>query len=103
MPLCDDSAKVGLGLWNRPLLAFGLEAALLFGGLVLFLRHRAVRSAPPIVFSSIMLATQASVFFSPPPPSDVAVASMALGAYVIFAVVAGLLFDRRRVGHGPSV
>src|SRR4029453_11232462 len=29
LPLFDDSAKVGLGLWNRPALAFGLEATLL--------------------------------------------------------------------------
>jgi hypothetical protein len=26
LPLYDDAAKVGLGLWNRPALAFGLEA-----------------------------------------------------------------------------
>src|SRR5262245_17226016 len=31
MPLYDNRAKVGLGLWNEPILAFGLEAALLFG------------------------------------------------------------------------
>src|SRR5918994_1042381 len=29
LPLYDDTAKVGLGLWNRPTLAFGLESALL--------------------------------------------------------------------------
>ena len=33
LPLYDDSAKVGLGLWNAPALAFGVEAALLFGGM----------------------------------------------------------------------
>src|SRR5258705_11302369 len=32
LPLYDNSAKVGLGLWNRPVLAFGLEPALLLGG-----------------------------------------------------------------------
>src|SRR6266446_4987290 len=29
LPLYDDSAKVGLGLWNHPAPALGLEAALL--------------------------------------------------------------------------
>ena len=32
LPLYDNSGKVGLGLWNAPLVAFGLEVALLFGG-----------------------------------------------------------------------
>jgi hypothetical protein len=30
LSLYGNSAKVGLGLWNAPALAFGLEAALLF-------------------------------------------------------------------------
>jgi len=30
LPLYDNSAKVGLGLWNLPAVAFGLEALLLF-------------------------------------------------------------------------
>src|SRR5262247_4500229 len=30
LPLYDDAAKVGLGLWNVPAAAFGLETALLF-------------------------------------------------------------------------
>jgi len=29
LPLYGSSANVGLGLWNAPALAFGLEAALL--------------------------------------------------------------------------
>ena len=37
LPLYDNTAKVGLGLWNRPVLALGLEAALLFGGILLYL------------------------------------------------------------------
>jgi hypothetical protein len=32
LPLYDDTAKVGLGLWNIPAVAFALEAALLFAG-----------------------------------------------------------------------
>ena len=33
LPLYDNTAKVGLGLWNAPALAFALEAGLLFGGM----------------------------------------------------------------------
>ncbi len=33
LPLYDDAAKVGFGLWNYPVLAFLLEATLLFVGM----------------------------------------------------------------------
>src|SRR5476649_2749608 len=37
LPLYGNSAKVGLGLWNAPALAFGLESAVLLGGMWLYL------------------------------------------------------------------
>jgi hypothetical protein len=95
LPLYDNSAKVGLGLWNAPALAFGLEAALLFGGVWLCLRGRLARSLGTLVFGVLMLAIQAYVFFGPPPASDRAAASMALIAYAVFAAVIWWLQDRR--------
>ena len=95
LPLYDNSAKVGLGLWNAPALAFGLEAALLFGGVWLCLRGRLARSLGTLVFGVLMLAIQAYVFFGPPPTSDRAAASMALIAYAVFAAVIWWLQDRR--------
>src|SRR5467141_3115451 len=68
LPLYDDAVKVGLGLWNRPVLAFGLEAVLLFGGMWLYFRTGVARRTATAVFGLILLATQASVFFGPPPP-----------------------------------
>jgi len=94
LPLYDNSAKVGLGLWNYPALAFGTEAALLFGGMWLCLRGRA-RSAGTIVFGLVMLAIQAYIFFGPPPTSDRSMAWTALGAYAVFALVIWWLQDRR--------
>ena len=38
LPLYDDTMKVGLGLWNYPIVALSLEAGLLFGGMILYLR-----------------------------------------------------------------
>jgi membrane-bound metal-dependent hydrolase YbcI (DUF457 family) len=38
LPLYDNTRKVGLGLWNFPALAFSVEASLLFGGMILYLR-----------------------------------------------------------------
>jgi|SRR6266850_774408 len=100
LPLYDNTAKVGLGLWNYPAPAFLLEVAALFGGMFLYLRSttattRLGRYGIP-VFGVVMLAVQAIVFFGPPPSSDRAAAVTALGAYVLFAAVAGWL-ERRRV------
>lgn len=94
LPLYDDTAKVGLGLWNRPALAFGLEAALLFGGLWLYARTGVTRRGALVLFGLIMLAIQAYVFFGPPPTSDKAAALTALAAYALFALAIRLL-ERR--------
>lgn len=95
LPLYDNSAKVGLGLWNAPALAFGLEAALLFGGMWLCLRGRLARSVGTLVFGVVALAIQATVFFGPPPTSPQAAAATALVAYAVFAAVIWWLQDRR--------
>ena len=95
LPLYDDTAKVGLGLWDRPLLAFGLEAALLLLGLRLYLARKPGRGVGLVVFSLVMLGIQAMVFFGPPPGSGAQIAATALGSYVIFALVAWWLADRR--------
>ena len=102
LPLFDDSAKVGLGLWNRPVLAFGLEATLLLGGMAFYLRRRGGSRVPLVVFGLIMLAIQAYVFFGPPPVSGAAAAVTALGAYVVFALVIWWLADRRTATVGGA-
>jgi hypothetical protein len=86
LPLYDDRAKVGLGLWNFPALAFGLETALLFGGMWLYFGTGPARRTALIVLGLAMLAVQAVVFFGPPPPSGKAAAVTALAAYVLFAL-----------------
>ena len=91
LPLYDDTAKVGLGLWNVPGVAFALEAALLFGGMWLYFGTGVVRRLPMLVFGLVMLGIQAYVFFGPPPGSDKAAAWTALGAYAVFAVVVARL------------
>lgn len=94
LPVYDNAAKVGLGLWNLPALAFGLEAALLFFGMWLYFRKSARRRAATTAFGVIMLAIQAYIFFGPPPASDKSVAATALVSYVVFAIVIGALEGR---------
>src|SRR5439155_8972398 len=87
LPLYDDTAKVGLGLWNSPALALGLEAALLFGGMWLYLQTGTARRMATAGFCVLMLAIQVYVFFGPPPVSDNAASLTAIAAYIVFAAV----------------
>ena len=91
LPLYDNAAKVGLGLWDLPAIAFSIEATLLFVGMWLYFSTGAPRRAATLVFGIVMLAIQAYVFFGPPPRSDKAAASTAILSYAIFAVVIRLL------------
>jgi len=99
LPLIDDAPKVGLGLWNYPAPAFLLEIAVLFSGMVLYLRSTTAtthvgRFGFP-VFGVVMLIVQAMAFFGAPPPSDRVAAIEALVFYAAFAAVAAWL-ERRR-------
>ena len=105
LPLYDDVFKVGLGLWNYPLPALALEAALLVSGLYLYLR--AARSAGRgglyrmVIFGFVMLAIQSIIFFGPPPSSDKATAVTALVSYFLLAGIAYWL-DRKRDIASPG-
>lgn len=87
LPLYDNTAKVGLGLWNYPVPAFLLEAAILFGGLFFFMKCVPTRGRKIllVIFGLFMLLIQASVFFGPPPSSSREIAMMALISYAAFA------------------
>lgn len=100
LPLYDNTAKMGLGLWNLPLPAFLVEAAVLLGGLWFYLRRSQPvrprdRYALPI-FAVVMLGVQSSAFFGPPPPSVAALGVTGFGLYVLLAAVAGWLERGRR-------
>jgi membrane-bound metal-dependent hydrolase YbcI (DUF457 family) len=100
LPLYDDTLKIGLGLWNFPVVALSLEAALLFGGMILYLRVtapiNAIGRVGLPVFGVVMLAIQSYIFFGPPPVSPAAAAFTALGSYIVFAVLAEWLAHHRR-------
>jgi hypothetical protein len=99
LPLYDDTAKVGLGLWNAPVLAFGLETLLFFGGMWLYFRTGVARRRAMIVFGVVMLIAHALVFFGAPPTSPNAAAISALAAYVVFAFVIWLLERKPPLVH----
>jgi hypothetical protein len=105
MPLYDNSYKLGLGLWNYPVLALLLEVAVLFGGMYLYLRttKRVARGGRygMLIFGIIMFAFQASVFFGSPPSSDKAAAVTALIFYFGFAGIAYWLDGKRAWPNSP--
>ena len=91
LPLFDDSAKVGLGLWNYPAIAFGLEIVLLFGGIFLYMRATTTESligrfGMPVL-GILLIGVQSIVFFGAPPESPAAAATTALIAYFLFAAL----------------
>jgi membrane-bound metal-dependent hydrolase YbcI (DUF457 family) len=99
LALFDDSYKVGLGLWNYPVIAFALEIALLFGGIALYLRTTRPKGEigryGMLVFGIVAVVIQAYVFFGPPPVSDTAMALTALGLYFGFAAIIYWLEGKR--------
>jgi len=91
LPLYDNTAKVGFGLWNFPAVAFTLEAAVLFGGMWLYFGTAVFSRLRMVVFGVVMLGVQAYVFFGPPPVSDNAAALTALISYGVFAAAVARL------------
>ncbi len=68
LPLFDDASKVGLGLWDAPLLAIGPgRASIFFGGLWLCIGDRLGRSRGTVALGLLMFAIETHAFFGPPP------------------------------------
>ena len=99
LPLYDDTLKMGLGVWNYPAPAFALEIAVLFAGVVIYLRSsKAVSVAGRygvMAFAILLIFLQAVVFFGAPPTSPLAAALTALLSYIVLAAIAYWL-ERKR-------
>lgn len=101
LPLYDNAMKVGMGLWNFPMIAFGLEIGLLAAGSFLYLRKTKPLGKNGrydfIFFGMFMIAVQAMVFFGKQPTSDTEIAISALLSYFLFAAVAFWLERKRMI------
>ncbi len=102
LPLYENSMKVGMGLWNFPIIAFGVEILLLAVGTYFYLRKTKPLDNGGrygfILFGLLMIAVQAVVFFGKPPTSDAEIAISALLSYFLFAGVAFWL-ERKRTDN----
>lgn len=99
LPLYDDTLKVGLGLWNYPAVAFLLEAALLFGGIWLYVRSTAPVTRggryAAVIFGVLLCVYHALVFWGPPAPSPQAAVVMFLVSYIVIALFAAWIEQKR--------
>jgi hypothetical protein len=103
LPLYDNAAKVGFGLWRRVALSFPLELIVLGLGAWLYLRGAAVTRDKARyalwAFLGLLAAAQAFANFGPPPSSPEAAAMSALAAYVVLALLAAWV---ERTAAAPS-
>ncbi|MBI1403780.1 MAG: hypothetical protein GC147_11270 [Porphyrobacter sp.] len=83
-----DPPKLGLGLWNFPLVAMPLELLLTGGAFAFYVRRTRGPIGPPLVLLTVMLALQAANWFGPHPRE--AGAFLSLQALFAFAVLTGL-------------
>jgi hypothetical protein len=100
LAIYDDALKVGFGLWNYKGLEFGLEIAILIGGIIIYLGRNALsvaRKSGIIIFGVVLILIQTtSTFGGRPLSSGRVVAITALVFYTFFAGVAFLLEKRQR-------
>jgi len=92
LPLYDNTAKVGLGLWRHVAISFPLELILLIGGAWIY--ARAVPTTSPRArnalfgFVAFLAAMQVYTTFGPPPGSDTTMAFTGLVFYLVLAAFA---------------
>lgn len=83
------SARIGLGLWNSPVLAIGLELLIFGGGLVLYLRTTMpsdkVGSLSLWSLVAFLLLVYVMNISGPPPPSVEAIAWTAQAQWLLVA------------------
>ena len=104
LAIYDNTWKVGLGLWNYRGLEFGLEIALMIGGIVLYLARNvmpAARRKAVIIFGLALIIVQIGDTFVPRTPlSDKATAMGVWIFYTLFVVVAYLV---ERIGRPRQI
>lgn len=98
LPLWENTLKVGFGLWRWASISVPLEIAVLVAGALVYARHLPARPGGDlwlVLFVFALSGVEIYNQFGPPPASPRIVAMMALGAYLVLALMAALV-DRTR-------
>lgn len=106
LPLYDNAAKVGFGLWDYPVVTLVVESSAALGCLGLYIRNTRpvkayARYAMPL-FMGAALGLQAAMAFGPPPSPDDTLALTALAAYALLAGVIAWLERGRVAADHPT-
>lgn len=89
--------KLGLGLWDYPLLAIPLELALIGLAFWLFLRNTRGPVGPPLILLAVMLVFQAINWFGPQPEEmSITLPIVALLSYAVLIALARWVGTTRR-------
>jgi hypothetical protein len=103
LPLYDDSAKVGFGLWRHLFVSFPLELLVLALGVWLYVRATTFASATGryifLTFVIFLGVFQVYANFGPPPATPEAMALSALGSYLLLAGLAAWV-ERTAINRG---
>jgi hypothetical protein len=91
LDIYDEGRKVGLDLWNHPVIEVIVEYLLLFGGMLFYFKNSSElskkRRIATVVLCIFMSAVQLIGSFGPPPAS---VKAMAISGFVIYLLFTGL-------------
>jgi hypothetical protein len=89
LPLYDDTAKVGFGLWRHVALSFPLELLVLGVGAWLYSQTETLKH-PAVFWGFVVFLAVMQIYanFGPPPASETAMAVMALAFYAVLAALA---------------
>ncbi len=108
LTLAGMPPKLGLGLWNHPLIAIPLELALFVGSFLLWRKSRGKRAGKPAgrtgwTLLLVMLAVQLYNWAAPEPASvSAALPLMALAAFALFIWLAARADDGARGLANPA-
>jgi len=97
LTLAGSPPKLGLGLWNYPLIAMPLELGLLALAFGFYLRRTNGPMGPPLIMLLVMLLFQAINWFAPQPAQySVALPLVALVSYAVLIALAHWVGTTRR-------
>ena len=103
LPVYDNTAKVGFGLWNYRDPEFAVEIALLALGIALYLARNvmpAIRKAAVIVFGIALVVIQIGDTYVPRAPlSDKATA---LGVWIFYTLFVLIALAVEKIGRRPE-
>jgi hypothetical protein len=88
--------KLGLGLWNYPMIEMPLELALIGGSLWLYARTRNPKRVPLFILAGVMLALQMFNWFGPVEPN--VTTGTSLLAFVAFGLITLAAYWAERSG-----